>query len=191
LRPQNRKAQPAFNMLPTKKHSLTPANQTLATLFKPHLNNLASQTPANTTFKLTDPHPPPPKHLQQPSIVPVTLSLPRPVHHTRNVQNNKHPSNTTFPTFAPSKFFFERFPSWLDYHDLKKTFSKIGPVTNLFVSGKKTSRGRRFGFVSFLSILKEPEIYDSLNLIGLIHTKFMQTQSDFKNLQMKKNQTLL
>ena len=124
-------------MLPTKKHSLTPANQTLATLFKPHLNNLASQTPANTTFKLTDPHPPPPKHLQQPSIVLVTLSLPRPVHHTRNVQNNKHPSNTTFLTFAPSKFFFERFPSWLDYHDLKKTFSKIGPVTNLFVSRKK------------------------------------------------------
>jgi hypothetical protein len=173
-------------MLPTKKHSLTPANQTLATLFKPHLNNLASQTPANTAFKLTDPPSPPLKHLQQPSIVPVTLSLPRPMHHTRNVQNNKHPSNTTFPTFAPSKFFFELFPAWLDYHDLKKTFSKIGPVTNLFVSGKKTSQGRRFGFVSFLSILKEPEICDSL-----IHTKFMQTQSDFKNLQMKKNQTLL
>ena len=152
-------------MLPTKKPSLTPANQTLATLLKPHLNNPASQTPANTTFKLTDPHPPPPKHLQQPSILPVTLSLPRPVHHARNVQNNKPSSNTTFPAFAPSKFFFEHFPSWLDYHDLKKTLSKIGPVTNLFVSRKKTSRGRRFGFVSFLSTLKESDICDSLNLI--------------------------
>lgn len=134
-------------MLPTKKPSLTPANQTVATLLKPHLNNTASQTPSNTTF-------------------PVTLNLPRPVHHTINVQNvNKPSSNTTFPTFTPSKFFIERFPSWLDYHDLKKTLAKIGPVTNLFVSRKKTSRGRRFGFVSFLSTLKESDICNSLNLI--------------------------
>ena len=106
-------------MLPTKKPSLTPINQTVVTLLKPHLNNIASQKPSNTTF-------------------PVTLSLPRPVHHTINVQNvNKPSSNTTFPTFTPSKFFIERFPSWLDYHDLKKTLAKIGPVTNLFCLQEK------------------------------------------------------
>ena len=151
------------NMLPSKKPSITPANQTPAPLQT--LNNLASQIPVKTTFKFTDPYPPPPKHPQQPSIPPVTLSLLTPVNQTRNVQNNNPPSNTTFPVFAPSKFFFERFPSWLDYHDLKKRLSKISHVTNLFISRKKTSRGRRFGFVSFLSTLKESEICDSLNLI--------------------------
>jgi len=156
-------------MLPSKNPSLTTANQTLTTLQT--LNTLASQILVNTTSEFTDPYPlpppppPPPKHPQQPSIPPVTLSLPTTVHQTRNVQNNNPPSNTTFPVFAPSKFFFERFPSWLDYHDLKKRLSKISHVTNLFVSRKKTSQGRRFGFVSFLSTLQESEICDSLNLI--------------------------
>jgi len=38
-------------------------------------------------------------------------------------------------------------------------------TSNCLGFGKKTSRGRRFGFVSFLSTLKEYEICDSLNLI--------------------------
>ncbi|XP_073264031.1 uncharacterized protein [Populus alba] len=121
-------------MLPPKKPSLTPANQTVAMLLKPHMNNTTSQTP----------------------------------------------SNTTFPTFTPSKFFIEHFPSWLDYHDLKKTLAKIGPVTNLFVSRKKTSRGRKFGFVSFLSTLKESDICDNLNLIWFdsykIHANLVRFQ---------------
>jgi hypothetical protein len=73
----------------------------------------------------------------------------------------------------------------------KRHFQRLVLLPIFLSPGKKTSRGRQFGFVSFLSILKEPEIYDSLNLIGLIHTKFVQTHLDFKNLKMKKNQTLL
>jgi len=62
-------------MLPTKKPSLSPATQVLATSFKPTVYNLASQTPANASFKLTDPYPPPSKHPQHPPLAPTNLSL--------------------------------------------------------------------------------------------------------------------
>jgi hypothetical protein len=85
--------------------------------------------------------------------------------YTNNIQNTKHLPNTTPTPSIPTKFYFERFSSWLDYQDLKKAFSKISLVTNLFVSRKKTKRGRRFGFVSFFSHLKDANLCDRLNLI--------------------------
>jgi len=153
------------NMLPAKKPSLSPATQVLAPSFKPTPYNPTSQTPANAFFKLTGPHPPPlkhPQHLLMPLLLWAFWNL-RFTTQTTTITTNTF--LTQLPSSVSSKFYFERFPSWLDYHDLKKAFSNIGPVTNLFVSKKKTSGGRRFGFVTFLSPLKELDLCDNLNLI--------------------------
>ncbi|KAL9387903.1 hypothetical protein Peur_021027 [Populus x canadensis] len=54
------------------------------------------------------------------------------------------------------KLFFERFPSWVDYQDLKRDFFKLGRVIKLFVSKRKTVLGRCFGFVDISSPLSVP-----------------------------------
>ncbi|KAG6735924.1 hypothetical protein POTOM_061392 [Populus tomentosa] len=65
-------------------------------------------------------------------------------------------------------------------------FSKISPVTNLFISRKKTKRERRFGFVSFFSHLKDTDLCDKLNLIWFDSFKIQanlagfQTSTDFR-----------
>jgi hypothetical protein len=41
----------------------------------------------------------------------------------------------------------------VEYQDLKKAFFKLGRVTKLFISKRKTALGRRFGFVDILSPL--------------------------------------
>jgi RNA recognition motif-containing protein len=58
------------------------------------------------------------------------------------------------------KLFFERFPSWVEYQDLKKTFGKFGRVVKLFLSKRKTVLGRRFGFVEILSPLPVSDLCD-------------------------------
>ncbi|KAJ6944605.1 hypothetical protein NC652_009847 [Populus alba x Populus x berolinensis] len=58
------------------------------------------------------------------------------------------------------KLFFERFPSWVEYQDLKRTFSKFGRVIKLFLSKRKTVLGRRFGFVELLSPLPVSDLCD-------------------------------
>ncbi|KAG6735302.1 hypothetical protein POTOM_022361 [Populus tomentosa] len=125
----------------------SPASQVLATCFKPPPYNPTTQTPANAL------------------INPATLNFLQPICYTNNSQNNKHLPKTALTPSVSAKIYFERFPSWLDYQDLKKAFSKISPVTNLFVSRKKTKQGRRFGFVSFFSLLEDTDLCDRLNLV--------------------------
>ncbi|KAI9400841.1 hypothetical protein POPTR_001G038975v4 [Populus trichocarpa] len=82
------------------------------------------------------------------------------------------PSKPSTKTFSPAsyanaptspdhlKLFFERFPSWVEYQDLKKTFGKFGRVIKLFLSKRKTVLGRRFGFVEILSPLPVSDLCD-------------------------------
>ena len=63
------------------------------------------------------------------------------------------------------KLFFERFPSWVDYQDLKRAFGKFGRVFKLFVSKRKTVLGRRFGFVDISSSLSVTSLCDQASLI--------------------------
>ncbi|KAG6778847.1 hypothetical protein POTOM_015195 [Populus tomentosa] len=63
------------------------------------------------------------------------------------------------------KLFFERFPSWVEYQDLKKTFGKFGQVIKLFLSKRKTVLGRRFGFVDILSPLPVIDICDQASKV--------------------------
>jgi len=90
------------------------------------------------------------------------------------------PSEPSAKTFSPTsyanaltgtdhlKLFFERFPSWVEYQDLKKTFVKFGRVTKLFMSKRKTVLGRCFGFVEILSplsgsdLLTRPVMFSSI-----------------------------
>ena len=70
------------------------------------------------------------------------------------------PLDSAPPISQPIKLFFERFPSWVDYQDLKKTFLKFGRVTKLFLSKRKTALGRRFGFVDILSPMSVNDLCD-------------------------------
>ena len=70
------------------------------------------------------------------------------------------PLDSAPPISQPIKLFFERFPSWVDYQDLKKTFLKFGRVTKLFLSKRKTALGRRFGFVDILSSMSVNDLCD-------------------------------
>ena len=147
-------------MLPSKKPPLlsilpSPATQVLATCFKPPTYNPTPQTLANAPLKHTQHHP----------HQPATLNSLQPICYTNNSQNTKHLPKIALTPSVSTKFYFERFPTWLDYQDLKKAFSKISLVTNLFVSRKKTKRGRRFGFVSFFSHLEDTNLCDRLNLV--------------------------
>jgi hypothetical protein len=45
------------------------------------------------------------------------------------------------------KLFFERFPSWVEYQDLKKAFFKLGRVTKLFIPSMSPQRKIRNGFI--------------------------------------------
>ena len=63
------------------------------------------------------------------------------------------------------KLFFERFPSWVDYQDLKRAFFKLGRVIKLFVSKRKTVLGRRFGFVDISSSLSVTTLCDQASRI--------------------------
>ena len=63
------------------------------------------------------------------------------------------------------KLFFERFPSWVDYQDLKRAFCKLGRVFKLFVSKLKIVLGRRFGFVDISSSLSISSLYDQASWI--------------------------
>ena len=70
------------------------------------------------------------------------------------------PLDISHPILQPLKLFFERFPSWVDYHDIKKAFFKFGRVTKLFISKRKTTLGRRFGFVDILSSMSVNDLCD-------------------------------
>jgi hypothetical protein len=70
------------------------------------------------------------------------------------------PLDSAPPISQPINLFFERFPSWVDYQDLKKTFLKFGRVTKLFLSKRKTALGRRFGFVDILSSMSVNDLCD-------------------------------
>lgn len=63
------------------------------------------------------------------------------------------------------KLFFERFPSWVEYQDLKRAFCKLGRVTKLFISTRKIVLGRRFGFVDILSPVPISDLCDQANTI--------------------------
>ncbi|KAJ6951528.1 hypothetical protein NC653_040849 [Populus alba x Populus x berolinensis] len=87
------------------------------------------------------------------------------------------PSEPPTKTFSPAshvstptgtdhlKLFFERFPSWVEYQDMKKTFGKFGRVIKLFLSKRKTVLGRRFGFVDILSPLPVFDICDQASKV--------------------------
>jgi hypothetical protein len=106
-----------------------------------------------------------PKHFSETTTPTTTLSLSKSSDHpviytynplaplvTSSASTFKNPGPTPF-TATPidpnhDKFFFKRFPSWVEYQDLKKAFLKFGQVTKLFVSKRKTIYGRRFSFVA-------------------------------------------
>jgi RNA recognition motif-containing protein len=83
------------------------------------------------------------------------------------------------------------FPSWLDYQDLKRAFSNISPVTNLFVFRKKTKRGRQFGFVSFFSHLEDADLCDRLNLIWFDSFKIRANLARFQTPTDSREKTAL
>lgn len=70
------------------------------------------------------------------------------------------PYATTLSDSDHIKLFFERFPSVVEYQNLKKTFFKFGQVTKLFLSKRKTALRRRFGFVDILSPLFVSDLCD-------------------------------
>ncbi|KAG6737373.1 hypothetical protein POTOM_058889 [Populus tomentosa] len=63
------------------------------------------------------------------------------------------------------KLFFERFPSLVEYQDLKRAFCKLGRVNKLFISTRKTDLGRRFGFVDILSPVPVSDLCVQANTI--------------------------
>ncbi|XP_011012881.1 PREDICTED: uncharacterized protein LOC105117043 [Populus euphratica] len=71
------------------------------------------------------------------------------------------------------KLFFERFPSWVDYQDLKRAFFKLSRVIKLFVSKRKTVLGRRFGFVDISSSLSVSTLCDQASRIWFDTSKLI------------------
>ncbi|KAG6736003.1 hypothetical protein POTOM_061309 [Populus tomentosa] len=88
---------------------------------------------------------------------PVTLVIPS-ASTTKSLGLSSH--DTAPPISHPIKLFFERFPFYVEYQDLKKTFFKFGRVTKLFLFKRKTALGRRFGFVDILSPMFVIDLYD-------------------------------
>ena len=115
----------------------------------------------------------------------------QPMCYANNSQNNKHLPNTTPTPSVFTKLYFERFPSWIDYQDLKKAFQKISLVTNLFISRKKTKIGRRFDFVTFFSHLKDTELCDRLNLIWFDSFKIRANLARFQTPTYSREKTTL
>ncbi|KAJ6948384.1 hypothetical protein NC651_002658 [Populus alba x Populus x berolinensis] len=91
---------------------------------------------------------------RKPSSTPIIPSAPN----TKSL--GLSPLDIAHPILQPLKLFFERFPSWVDYHDLKKAFLKFGRVTKLFISKRKTTLGQRFGFVDILSSMSVNDLCD-------------------------------
>ena len=60
-------------------------------------------------------------------------------------------------------FYFECFPSWLTFTELRKEFQRHGTIIELFVSKRLNKSRKRFGFLS----LRDPdaEITEKLNKI--------------------------
>jgi hypothetical protein len=77
------------------------------------------------------------RNLTAPSVIP---SAPT----TKNLSLT--PYATTLSDSDHIKLFFERFPSVVEYQDLKKTFFKFGQVTKLFLSKRQNSSQMTFWF---------------------------------------------
>ena len=89
--------------------------------------------------------------------------------HPSNNQNTQiHPpprplSHTHHP--QPHKFYLERYPSYLSYHDLRARLLQIGSVQSLFMARKPNKAGRRFGFCTLFSKDSTDDKLRSLNNI--------------------------
>jgi hypothetical protein len=72
-------------------------------------------------------------------------------------------SHKNFDHLVAQTFYFECFPSWLTFTELRKEFQRYGTITELFVSKRLNKSGKRFGFLS----LSDPEadITEKLNKI--------------------------
>ena len=131
--------------LPTKLTTIHHPPLTTAEKPDQHIHTTSQSSAATFLFSQNPYHPT--TFARQPSSTPVIPSTPS----TKSCDLS--PLDIAHPNLQPLKLVFERFPSWVDYHDLKKAFLKFGRVTKLFISKRKTTLGRRFGFVDILSTI--------------------------------------
>jgi len=72
-------------------------------------------------------------------------------------------------------FYFECFPSWLTFTELRKEFQRYGTITELFVSKRLNKSRKRFGFLSLCG--PEADITEKLNKIWFSSYKLRVLQS--------------
>jgi RNA recognition motif-containing protein len=60
-------------------------------------------------------------------------------------------------------FYFECFPTWLTFIELRNEFQRYGTITKLFISKRLNKYGKRFGFLSLCN--PEADITEKLNKI--------------------------
>ncbi|KAJ6999423.1 hypothetical protein NC653_010198 [Populus alba x Populus x berolinensis] len=84
-------------------------------------------------------------------------------------------------------FYFECFPSWLTFTELRKEFQRYGIITELFVSKRLNKSGKRFGFLS----LSDPEadITEKLNKIWFSSYKLRVNIAKYQRQVVKQRTT--
>ncbi|KAL4568967.1 hypothetical protein LXL04_024591 [Taraxacum kok-saghyz] len=66
-----------------------------------------------------------------------------------------------------TSFFFTNFPEHWSVARLGEAFSKLGRVADVFVAKKRSSQGRKFGFVRFFKVTCMEKMIDELNKLWL------------------------
>jgi len=104
--------------------------------------------------------------------------------HPSNKQNTQilPPSRPLSHTHHPQpyKFYLERYPSYLSYHDLRARLLQIGSVQSLFMARKPNKAGRRFGFCTLSSKDSTDDLLRSLNNIWFDSYKLLVNLARFE-----------
>ena len=70
--------------------------------------------------------------------------------HNQNTQILPPPRSLSYTHHPqPHKFYLERYPSYLSYHDLRAHLLQIGTVQSLFLQENQTKLENDLGFVPF------------------------------------------
>lgn len=86
--------------------------------------------------------------------------------HNQNTQILPPPRSLSYTHHPqPHKFYLERYPSYLSYHDLRAHLLQIGTVQSLFFARKPNKAGKRFGFCTLSSKDSTDDLLRSLNNI--------------------------
>lgn len=84
-------------------------------------------------------------------------------------------------------FYFECFPSWLTFTELRKEFQRYGTIIELFVSKRLNKSGKRFGFLSLSD--PEAEITEKLNNIWFSSYKLRVNIAKYQRQVVKQSTT--